>query len=258
MSAAREKIIQINSHDRVNPASTQARFSVSLGSDEHVNSVRAIAIKDLQCVNSFYNVETYNNTWYYDVGAGELSIVIPRGQYTITEYIAATIAQFLAAGITATAVDTPLTHKLAFTFSPSISIFRNRSNGELNPIHRVVGIRSGVGGVATPVAAYTAEAMHDLSGVKSIYILSNILAGGYAITSRNAGSKMALLDTLPVRTAFGGIIHHEDINFEVDSITFDGVLQNNLSSIDIELRDSENNLLDTNGLDVVLLLKVFY
>ena len=255
---SREKVIQINSHDRVNLASSQAKFSVSLGKDEHVNSVRAIGIKDLQCVNSFYNVETYNNTWYYDVGGGELSIVIPRGQYNITEFNAAVVTQFLAAGITATVVDTPLTHKLAFTFAASISIFRNRSNGELNPIHRLVGIRSGVGGVAVPVASYTGEAVHDLSGVKSIYILSNVLAGGYCFTSRNSGSKMALLDTLPVKVAFGGVIHHEDANFEVDSITYDNTLQNNLSTIDIELRDSENNLLDTNGLAVVILVKVFY
>ena len=258
MSRAREKLIQINSHDRADLNSTQSRFTVNLGKDEYVNSVTGVAVKDLQCVNSFYNIDHYNNTWYYDVGGGELSIVIPRGQYNFTAFSVALVAEFLAAGITATVVADSITNLLSFTFSAAISIFRQRSNGELNPIHRVVGIRSGIGGVATPVAVYTAEAVLDLSGVKSVYILSSVLSGGYCTSSRDGGRKMALLDTLPVRVPYGGIIHHDATNFETDSVSYDGVLSNNLSSIDIELRDSENNLLSTNGLDIVIILKIFY
>jgi hypothetical protein len=220
--------------------------------------VKAIAIKSLQCQNTFYNITIWNNTWYYDLGGAELSVSITPGQYNTSSFIAALTSAFLAAGVTATITTDSITQLFEMTFLPPISIFRKRSNGELNPIHRVVGIRSGEGGVTTPVGLYTAEAIRDLSGLKSIYILSNVCAGGNAITSRNGGSRMALLDVLPVRVPFGGTIHEEARNFETDLLSYDRVLQNNLSTIDIELRDSENNPLDSNGSDIVVVLKVWY
>jgi hypothetical protein len=257
-AAAREILLQINGHDRTNLNDSHAKFNVSLGKDHKINNVKAIAIKSLQCVNTFYNITSYKNTWYYDVGAGELSVSITPGQYNTSSFIAAISAAFAAAGIVSTFNTDPITQLFEMTFLPPISIFRERVNGLLNPIHRVVGIRSGVGGVAVPVGLYTAEAIRDFSGLKSIYILSNVAAGGNCITSRDNGSRMALLDTLPVSVPFGGIIHHSERNFETGRLSYDQVLQNNLSTVDIELRNSENELLDTNGSDIVLILKVWY
>ena len=236
----------------------QTKFTVNLGKDHKISSVKAIAIKSLQCQNTFYNITSYNNTWYYDTGGAELSVSIMPGQYNTNSFIASMTAAFLTAGVTVTISSDSITQKFDMTFLPPTSVFRKRSNGQLNPIHRVVGIRSGEGGVTAPVGTYTAEAIRDLSGLKSIYVLSNVMAGGNCITSRSGGSRMALLDVLPVRTPFGGIIHEESRNFETDLLSFDRVLQNNLGNVDIELRDSENNALDSNGSDIVMVLKVWY
>jgi len=258
-NARREKLLQINSHDRVNKSSTQASFSVSLGKDEHINSVRGICVKDVQMINSFYNINKNNNTFYYDRGVEfpEQVIVLEPGQYNITSFIDAMVAAFLANGIPMLLVDNPLTHKLEFSSFPAISYYKTLADGSLNPMHKVLGIRVGKGRLNIQ-ETYTAEGLHDLSGLKSIYILSDTLSGGYCNCSRDGGSRMSLLDVIPVKQPFGGIIHRNPGSFEVDTRSYDNILSNNLSSISIELRDSENNLLDTNGTDIVIVLKIFY
>ena len=155
-----------------------------------------------------------------------------------------------------TAVDDPLTHVLEFTFSPPIFVYKDRDAGSvpaLNPIHRVIGLRDNS---ITAQIGEKMDASHDLSGVKSIYVMSSVLAGGSCVSSRDGGRKLALLDVIPVTVAYGGVIHNDEIHGLADSHEYDNVLSNNLSSVDIQIRDSENNLLDTNGLDIVIVLKI--
>ena len=248
------KLIQINSHDRL--SGTPSDFTVNLGVDHSISEVRGVLVKSIQLVNSFYNIDTYNNRWYYKQGAVENFIDIPRGQYNVIALLDAIVAEFLTNGITATAVDDPLTHVMEFTFSPAIFVYKNRDPGltpAKNPIHRVIGLRTDSVG---PLLGKKMDASHDLSGVKTVYVMSNTLAGGSCVSSRDGGRKLALLDTVPVIVAYGGVIHTFDTHGLADSHAYDRILSNNLSSVDIQLRDSENNLLNTNGLDVAIVLKI--
>jgi len=251
---SRSLTIQINSHDRVSGSATD--FTVNLGKDHKISNVRAVAIKSLQMVNSFYNINQYNNIWYYDQGGAELSIVVPVGQYNITQLIAAIQQQFQLAGIVIGIIDNQITHKLSFSAVPDISYYKTRPDGSLNPIHRILGIRSGI--PLNPIKDYDAQAVHDLSGVKSVNITSNVLAGGMGISSRDSGSKLALLDVCPINVPFGAVVHSDPVDLQLDSLTYDNVLNNNLTVVDIQLRDEDNNVLDSNDLNVVISLKIYH
>ena len=254
MSSQKSILAQINSHDRVSGDPTN--FNVNLGKDQSISNVRGVTVKSLQCVNSFYNINESNNKWYYDKGAGEFAVTVPVGQYTTTSLTANLAGLFLAQGVTLTSTDNQYTHKLSFTFSPPISVYKIRPDGSSNPIHRVVGFRSGV--IQSPVASYSCEATHDLTGIKSINVLSNVLAGGRAVSSRDGGRKLALLDVIPIESPYGGIIHHSSTDFQADTTFYDSVLNNNLTDVDIVLTDENNNILNSNGLDVVITLKIYY
>ena len=252
---SRSLTIQINSHDRV--SGTETDFVVGLGKDHRVSNVRGCAIKSVQFVNSFYNINSHNNTWYYDVGGPELSIEIPVGQYNVSQLIAAIEAEFFLAGLVVNIVEDTMTHKFEIVMSANpIRIYKTRPNGELNPIHRVVGFRDDLS--STPLLSYSCPALHDLTGVRTVNVTSETLAGGHGITSRNNGNKLALLDTIPISVAFGQAQSHDPSDLPLDSIDYDQVLSNNMSSIDITLRDQDNNVLDSNGLNFVLTLKLYF
>ena len=252
---SRSILVQLNSHDRVSGSETD--FAVGLGKDHRISNVRGCAIKSIQFVNSFYNINQYNNTWFYDAGGPELFITIPVGQYNVTQLITAIEGEFLSDGLVVNVTEDTLTHKFEIQMSANpLRIYKTRPNGELNPIHRVVGFRDDL--TATPLLSYTCPALHDLTGVRTVNVTSETLAGGHGVTSRNTGNKLALLDTIPITVAFGQAQSHDPTDLQLDSIDYDQVLSNNMSTVDITLRDADNNVLNSNGLNFVLTLKLYY
>ena len=248
----RQKLIQINSDDRTS-GSSSAQFSVNLGNDSKVNSVRAMAVKEIHFVNSFYNIEYYNNTFYYDTGAGEQSFVLPRGQYNLSTLISAITAKLATAMITATITLDALTQRLVWNVNVPMAFYQYRSNGEVNPLHDVLGIFGESSGLVTN---YTSTGIPDLCGVKSVYIISPELASGSCITSQT--KTKSVLAVVPVEAGFGEVVYSKNSDNESDVHVYDTALQNNLSSIRIEMQDEFGNLLVPNGHQIDMLLKIFY
>jgi hypothetical protein len=250
----RSKLMQINSRDRT--SGTNSAFTCSFGRDS-INTVYAVALKEVQLTNSFYNIDEYNNTFYFDRGSVELSIVVPVGQYSITTFLAALTTQFaaLAGPIVMTPTVTALTSKLNFATDLSVQYYEYRANGLRNPMASVLGL---VGDNGSEVTSFDATGLYDLSGVKSIYVISPQLSGGAGLSSRGSGSHVSLVDVIPITVPYKSIQNHQSGDLGSDNHTYDDVFTNNLSDIYIELRDANNNLLDTNGHEVVLILKAFY
>ena len=256
----RQRLVQINSKDRINPRNTtSSQFTITLGNDEKINSVRGVAIQSTEFVNAFYNLDYYNNKFYFHTGGGEQIITIPIGQYNITTLIAELIAKLGALGvpITATIVKNALTHKLTWNTNVALRFYQYRpGTDELNPISEILGI---IGDTDVPVLSYNSDGIPDLCGVKSVYVISKELSGGSCISSRDGGQKLSLLDSIAVNAGFLEVNYSNGSDHgDEDSHAYDDVLQNNLSTISIELRDSNNNLLNNNGHDFVCILKIFY
>ena len=255
----RQRLIQINSKDRINPQNTtSSSFTINLGNDEKINSVRGIAIKEVEFVNSYFNLEYYNNTFFFHTGAGEQSITVTIGQYTITTLIAEIIAKLALLGvpITATIIKNSLTHKLTWNVNVAMRFYEYKvSDGEKNPIAEVLGI---VGDTNVPVLSFNSGGIPDLCGVKSVYIISRELAGGSCVSSREGGRKVSLVDVIPVNAGFLEVNYSVNSDSETDNHVYDDVIQNNLSTISIELRDSDNNLLNSNGHNFNMIIKIFY
>ena len=254
---ASQRIVQISSKDRINADSTTAsNFTIQLGYDGHMSSIKAIAVKEIQLTNSFYNININNNVFYFLRGAVETSITVAVGQYTLAQLQTALVAEFAALGAPIVFSSTlgTNTQKLTFTTDLAISWSKYRpASTTVNPMAKVLGINSMSDVEST---SHVAGSIVDLAGVKSIYVISNQLAGGAGVSSKNGGQKISLLDVVPMDVAFGAVKTHESEG-ETDIHIYNDNLRNNLSLINIEVRDEDLNLLDMNGSEIVIVVKVF-
>ena len=246
------KLVQINSKDRVSPDTTTASdFRVNLGNDGRISSVKAISVKEIQFVNSFTNINVNNNKLYYTTGGVEDFVEVSPGQYTFDELSPVLIAAFGAKSITFTTGIGDTTKRLTFTSTPAISYNKYKLDGSKNPMARVLGIASAD---VVEYNALVATSLPDLSGIKSVYVCSPQLSGGQFISSNTLGS---VLDVVPVTVPFGSFVSHSGEAGGSDSHVYANELQNNLSTIDIQLRDEDNQLLDCNGTEFVCILKIY-
>jgi len=256
--SSKSKLIQINSADRNRVSDTRTNFTVDLGSDFKVSNVKSIAFKDIQFINSFYNVDTYNNQLFFHTGAGEVSITLAIGQYTLSQLIAATITAFAALGapIVLTLIQDPITKKLDWTTDVAVRYYEYKlSDGALNPAANVFGI---IGDSGATALTYLSAGLPDIGGVKVVNIISPELAANSCVSSRGAGRNINLAHSVPMISEFGVLIAHESSDFETDGHRYDENSTNNLNSVHIELRDENNNLLNSNGNDIVMTFKVYY
>lgn len=245
------KLIQINSKDRISPNTTTASdFSVNLGADHRITSVKAVSVKEVQFVNSFYNINQSNNKLYYTQGGIEDFIEVSPGQYNLEQITTALISSFGGKSITFSLTQNDLTTKLSFTTDVAVGFNKALLNGSKNPMSRALGISNTV---TIENSSYTCDSLPDLSGVKSVYVISKQLSSASFISSGRLGS---VLDVVPVNVEFGSVVLHSGEG-NTDNHVYSTELHNNLSVIDIELRDEDNNLLDTNGHEIVIILKIY-
>lgn len=262
MSQDAEKLLHINSKDRDSLLDTTSNsFSVTISNHTLVSNANSLSLKSVQFMNTFYNINANNNTFYFHVAvpatsANELSIQLPIGQYTLATLITAFNAAMLADHtIITTLTENTLTRVLDWTSDTGIVIRQTRA--ELvrvdNPMFEVLGIR---GDGNTLITAYTSPAVYDVSGLKSLYIHSKSLAGGSCVTSRGSGHLISLLAIIPINVPFGGIQNYNDRE-ENDRHFYSNFTSNNLTFVDIELRDEDHNLVDLNGHDISLTCKIY-
>ena len=251
----RQKLIRISSRDRNNyQSTTSSKFNVSMGQDGHISNAIALQIKEVQFLNTAYNVSKYNNTFYYHSGAVEYSITVPIGQYILADFITAFDAALLAhlPSITMSTTLSNVTKKLNFNCTPAITFYEIRPNGIKNPMADILGLETSS---AIATGNHTAGGVHDLSGLNSLYILSPQLSSDSIISSNNA-IRLNVLDIVPVTSGFSDLISHEPDNSDI--FQFSDGLNKNLSTVDIELRDTDNHPVDLNGGHIDIICKLFY
>jgi len=71
----------------------------------------------------------------------------------------------------------------------------------------------------------------------------------------NDKQKQNVLCNVPVTIPFGGTVSLEEDDSTLDFSVFHG--KKNISTVDIKLLDEDNNVLDLNGLDWVLIFRVY-
>jgi hypothetical protein len=225
-------------------------------------NINRLAIKNIIVPNVFYNI---NDTGYnrFNTGNNELyiknittnvpsSIQLNPGNYTISQLITVINTQLSLSGAGLSVTQDSTTKKLVFTSSGDLYAYSTDSMGAY------------LGMVKPPpfdgpgTLVYTLEGFANLSGVKEIYIGSQRMSDGSHMVLP-FGSTLPIIAAVPITVAFGEFQTYIAPNIELDELVFPSYSAgSNLRTIDIQVRDSFGNILDTGGLPTTITFKAWH
>lgn len=244
------KLVRISSRDRSAPSTTN-KYNFDISFDDYfLHQIQHVIVKSILIPNTQYNINSNNNTLFYDYnGTGVSSITVTPGQYDITSFMTALDAAIVAAGDVCTTTQDPTTLKLTLTFGANTIMYGPAD--QATTMHEVLGFEF----TTANAAAQVMPGLPDLSGLKKVYIKSNKLSNGVAM-SNSEKKHVNVFTEVDIDQPFGGIVHRvlDDLHTS-DEVT--NAQPKNISTLDIELLDENLNTVDLNNHEFEILLKVF-
>lgn len=247
-NARDQNLVVINSAFRLTPTtSTSGNFRYSI--NKNIPGVTALVLKYIQIPFTFYTINSVNNRLTFNGGA--VTATIPVGNYTAQTITSAlTTAINTAFGDTATTVlYNDLSFKLTITRGTPFIVDSVRDR----PLSTAA---SSLGFYVSSVNSVTAtgDSAINISGPNYININSNFLmrpARNQVSVANGIGGYNGTLFTVPNMVAPGEFMYFEtdykiEYGYKYDIKTTD--------IIDITVRDEFNNILDLNGVDIVIQL----
>ena len=228
------------------PLMSRATFAFSSILKEEPDIVYCeIGVLNAQIPVSFYVINIYNNVLKYKIGAGATeTITIAEGNYTSSTLITALKAGFSANGET------------------NINITISKVNGKLtftNTVNNFTIVSSGstmmdvLGFISTQ--DYTSASLSltppyplNLLGIQRIKVNSNYLATNTTNSFTKGISNT--FASIPVNAPSFGLINYTNLN------AYSLLRAKTISTIDIELRDENDNAIDFNGVDWTMTLQL--
>lgn len=248
------KLVRIDSSERNIGSVSQYDFEVSLN-DFTLHNIKRILLKSVSIPNTQYNINSFNNIFTYYDGTANRTLTVPLGQYSITGLMDELIVLFAAAAIpiTMSYVIAALTDKITMTVAPAITILGGPVIDENTTISRQLGLDPRLNTASATVHIF--PNVHNLAGLLKVYIGSHTITRGTAMTSSDK-SHVDVFTEIPIRVPYGEVEHRVlDQLHSIDESTHS--MPFNLSHIDIKFYDQNMNILELNGLDVQIVLKVF-
>lgn len=236
----------INSRDRRLPLSeTSSNFTFSF--NKSLNRIKEIRLNTIQIPYTFYPINSNNNVLTFNDAA--TSITITPGNYTTTTLSAELKTKIEAAFIGDTATITFSTTTLKLTIAKTspfkIDSITDEPTSTAAPI---LGFQT----TTSTATSVTADGALNISGPDYILVTSTFFSR--FIQDRpmfSDNSYQNVLTPMPISTTVGDYIIFEPC----DSIVLSSRLNITTSSIiDIQLRDSDSNILDLNKSEWSILL----
>lgn len=251
MFSLRSKLMRINSKERdtILSASSSNMTIKFDANNPTISQIHSIAFKTCSIPNTVNNVDTTNNSFTFSTGGVPSTIPLLAGNYTMITLINAlvTSAQAIVVGMGIT-IDQP-TGRLEFTFTtPS----RLLSTADGNLLATTLGIKNGS---LIDVPVFLVENLPNLIGLENVYISCNELSGGDYMIDANLG-QLNVFAHVPISVAFGTIQHYISPDQESDLILFPA--DRNLDQMTIKLYDDRGKIINLQGLEWQMILKVYY
>jgi len=187
----------------------------------------------LQLTNNIYNADSFVS----ELQAKLNTLLTPYPNITITAAY-----NFVNNIITLTMVDNTVSNNSTFTFISKYDLEHGLSNfGTINnPLifNSIIGVSDDSNSILSEVSPYTGYL--DLHNLRSIYITSSSLANYDTSSNFNMSN---IIKKIPVRAGYNEIIY-DNISGIFDYV---GLSKSTISSVDIQLRDTRNNILDLNN-----------
>lgn len=246
------KLIRIASAERnIAQSISSTNFKISFNNAQSLQSVKRIIIKNAVLPNVMYNVNSLNNIFTYKIGATPFNITLSVGQYILSDLITAIEAHANALGVGLTILLNNTTKKLEFASTTPITYLTETEN----IMARILGLTSGsVGDVLT----FPAPGFPDLSGVQTLYIASEVLSDGSNLIDAVLQA-VPVIAVIPINVPYGGFAQYSTEHSDIDHIDYGSQSSGkNIQHIDVRVYDDTGDIVDFQGLDWVMILKIYY
>ena len=225
--------------------------------------VTRCVMKSCDIPNVFYNIDnkgynftnTGNNKFVWVDASNQTQVnTIPRGQYSITQLLAAInlylFTEYTPNGSVSLIYNT-ITQKI-FIDNMSGQNFGISINSTIAPY---LGILSDI--LPTSNTVFFAG-FPNLAGIQEVYITSQKISdGSNMIVASNTMYPVIL--NVQMTVPFGSFQHYETNHPEIDDIEYASISQGtSIRQIDIQLRDRFGNILDLGGLPFNLIMKIYH
>jgi hypothetical protein len=239
-------VVKIDSKDSVMIGKNPIQLSFP---NSNISNIQRITLKNASIPNVFYNIDTYNNKLQFYGNEGAPTVYyFPIGNYTIT-----TLLQTFNTYYGATVLSlNPLTNKIMFSFATDLTFDHNNSTIFYNlGLDENVDFYVGSNTVNPPTSA---PYMPDLSGVKNIYIESNLSAMNTIETTGHKG----YISNIGVTSPFGSIIQYVNQEMDLETVNRKDGYNQSLQNVTITLRDSHSRLLNMQNVDWHINVKIVF
>ena len=240
------RLLRLCSKDSVLKGNNKGDTKYSIGNVGSNCTVQRITIKSFTMPNVFYNINENNNRLDYKIGLTDATYLIPVGNYNINDLVL----------------------NLNSDFNPDI-VINQSTEGKLRTannslIDSFTWLKTSTAknllglpdeDIVIPIfTTYQHINLVDLSGVKNIYIFANWASMNLFDST---GSDKSIAAVVPVTVPFGSTIYYDNNEQSLDAIQKSKVYSQNLVDPEITLRDLNDNILNTNGIDYELIFKVY-
>jgi len=246
----RSFILKINSSHRSNVNDRTTDFKVQLGKEVSNFKISRIVLRSLNFLNTQYNINQFNNVLELITGVdGLVSRTITPGQYNLTALIAELQTSFNSVLTNnLTIVQNPIQNTLNFSIDGGDTIqFSSQNSSTMNS---VLGITTQEAAATT----ITTQQTPRLNGLTSVILESQALApANYHSNGRNRN----FLTSIQLASDYGTFSNWE--NFQAELASHNYAKPRKLdSTIDITLRDQDENIVDIQGQDIELELILYH
>ena len=243
--------IVINSKYRTSDSRSTSDFNYNIGQTLEAG---AVTIKNISIPVTQYNIGTHNNKLKIFSGGLATSLIVPVGQYTIASLSTAieTLIQGAIGGVVDITVD-DTTKKLILTSTVALQI---GTDPITSSISKYLGLNYEADEYYPPFPpSNTINFVNvpELQGSNNYYLASNVLSQGFASILTN-GQLVPIIMPVPISVEWGKVQQYESNDTELNTKRF-ARLQN-LQNIDIKVYDDDLNVVDLNGADIEVVIKI--
>jgi hypothetical protein len=242
------KIIVIDSSKKIR-GSSNSSFSVDIGYNNSAHKVSKVSLVSFSAVNSVYNITENNNKFSISTDLDTVqTVTLTSGFYSVTNLNSALelLVNAVITNVLSIAYN-PITLKEEFTIDVgTFSILPIDSN-----------VYDGLGVIPVPTTSastYNSPNIPDLSGLTKIYLRSRALSANNSANSDGLSGN--IMSVIPNTSALKTPISYLSPTEASDTIVYNG--STDLTTMDFRLTDKDDILLDFNGGDILIVLKIYY
>lgn len=239
-------ILKINSRES-NYKVTTNPIQVSYNNTGNSSLIQKIVVKGASIPNVFYNITNSSNKLAFSTDLDIFYLTFPVGNYTINSLMTYFNSSYQSGMSQVTLSFNTFLNKLEINSPASTGVFISSDS----TMFHIIGLKAGndfafINGLTTMLY------MPDLSGIRNIYAETSF-SNMNCLDSKGHKSYGAFI---PVDQPFGSVIHYINQEQDLNDIYRSKMYSQNLSTIEIGLRDVEGNLLDLQNMNWEITFRV--